>query len=233
MKKRIQLHGFLIFAVLTLLAFFPFKFLRVTHGKIDDLAEIVGIGAILSGQLLRVSSRGYKSEHSRQGGALITDGPYSLVRNPMYLGIILIGLGIVLTLFNWWVALIFAVFFIAVYARLIITEEKKLLECFGKEYQGYQERTPRLFPRLSTLLRKDIKEHLPLRFAWIKKEIVSIIILLSVVVLVEGWEGYRVEGTAFLLNGFLAIASLVLLFIGFAIILSRHYERLAGQRTHS
>ncbi len=233
MKKRIQLHGFLIFVALALLALFPFKFLRLTHGKFDDLAEIIGIGMILSGQLLRVSSRGYKSEHSRQGGALITDGPYSLVRNPMYLGIVLIGLGIVLTLFNWWVALIFAVFFIAVYARLIITEEKKLLDCFGEEYQGYQEKTPRLFPRLSTLLRRDIREYLPLRSAWIKKEIVSIVILLSAVVLVDGWEDYRKEGAASLLNGFLAIASLVVLFVGFAIILSRRYERLAGQRTDS
>lgn len=233
MKKRIRLHGFLIFTALTLLAFFPFKFLRLAHGTIDDLAEIIGIGAILSGQLLRVSSRGYKSEHSRQGGALITDGPYSLVRNPMYLGIILICLGMVLTLFNWWVVLVFAVFFIAVYARLIITEEKKLVGCFGQEYRAYQERTPRLFPGLLTLRRKDIKEYLPLRSVWIKKEIVSIALLFLAVVLVDGWEDYREEGVAFLLNGVLAIASLVVLFIGFAIILSRRYERLAGQHADS
>ncbi|HTY45237.1 MAG TPA: isoprenylcysteine carboxylmethyltransferase family protein [Patescibacteria group bacterium] len=233
MKKRIQLHGFLIIVALLSVALFPFTFLRLSHGKIDECFEAIGIGLILTGQLLRVSSRGYKSERSRQGGALIVDGPYSLVRNPMYLGIVLIGLGIVLALFNWWVALVFAVFFVAVYVRLIIAEEKKLLDCFGEEYLRYQKKTPRLFPRHVALLGKEIKKYLPLRIAWIKKEIVSIVLLLSVVTLADGWEDWRGGGTAFLLSGLLATASLIVLFVGFAIILSRHYERLAGKRTDS
>jgi hydrogenase maturation factor HypF (carbamoyltransferase family) len=78
---------------------------------LDDTMEIFGIALILLGQIFRVSGRGYKAEQSQQGQVLIEGGPYILVRNPMYLGILLIGLGIVLMLFNWWVICFFIIFF--------------------------------------------------------------------------------------------------------------------------
>jgi protein-S-isoprenylcysteine O-methyltransferase Ste14 len=183
MKKRIKLHGILMFISLVAIGAFPKIFFRSQKaGKLDFIIQILGIGFILLGQLLRVSARGYKAEHSGQGVFLLRAGPYSLVRNPMYLGILFIGAGIILILFKWWVAAVFLLFFLIGYMRLIFKEEKKLSEAFGREYQDYCRTTPRLFPNPAALFIRNIGEIFPLRWAWFKKEIISIVLVLGFVI---------------------------------------------------
>ena len=96
MKRRLKFNGIIIFATLVLLIIFPKFFMRKAGvGTLDGILVITGIALILLGQLFRLSARGYKAQHSREGQALIQGGPYSLVRNPMYLGILLIGLTVI------------------------------------------------------------------------------------------------------------------------------------------
>ena len=113
MKKRIKTNGMIIALAVLCLAAFPGVFIRRSPGGLwEGAAEILGVALILFGQLIRICARGYKSEHSRDGHTLLQSGPYAVVRNPMYLGILLIGLGVVLFLFKWWVACIFLFVFI-------------------------------------------------------------------------------------------------------------------------
>ncbi|MEI6631739.1 MAG: isoprenylcysteine carboxylmethyltransferase family protein, partial [bacterium] len=195
MKKRLEINGIIIVSALILIMIFPALFFR--NNKIayyDEIAEIFGVAFILLGQLFRTSARGYKAEHSRQGESLISSGPYSLVRNPMYLGILLIGLGIVLVLFKWWVAGIFLLIFILRYVLLIFKEEKKLLKIFPEDYLHYQLRVPRLWPSPTTLLQRDIREYLPLKSSWLKKEIGTILAVLLLTLLLESWADIKTEG---------------------------------------
>ncbi len=153
-----------------MIVLFPSFFFRHQRlGSLEEIAEIFGIALILFGQLIRTSARGYKSEQSQNGHALIQGGPYSLVRNPMYLGILLIGLGIALMLFQWWAMAVFLIVFIVRYLLLIFKEEKKLLEVFSGQYKIYQGKVPRLIPPLTMLLQADISEYLPLKLSWLKK----------------------------------------------------------------
>ncbi|MCU0581611.1 MAG: isoprenylcysteine carboxylmethyltransferase family protein, partial [Syntrophales bacterium] len=122
-------------------------------------------------------SRGYKSEHSKNGNFLVRTGPYSFSRNPMYLGIILIGLGAVLTVFKLWVFIFFSAFFLVRYITLVLKEEKILKEKFGGEYSEYQNIVPRFLPRIGRLLKSNIREYLPVRLKWVKKEIGTVITL--------------------------------------------------------
>jgi len=182
-KKRIKIHGILIFISSLAIMAFPKLFFRSGKDyRFGFLIPILGFAFILSGQLLRVSSRGYKAEHSEEGNFLLRDGPYSLVRNPMYLGILLIGTGVILILFKWWVAAVFLSFFLICYLRLILKEEKKLSQAFGREYQDYCQDTPRLFPHLAALFTRNIIKFFPLRLAWFKKEFIPIALVLAFVI---------------------------------------------------
>jgi len=187
MKKRIRINGIIIAAAFILVVAFPKIFFRKnTSGAMEAFLGSAGLLLILLGQVLRVSARGYKSEFSRNSHALIAGGPYQIVRNPMYLGILFIGLGVVLMLFNWWVAILFLAIFIARYLPLIFSEEKKLREMFPGTYDVYCSRVPRLFPRLSSL--SKVKGYLPLKPTWFKKEINSISALLIVTLLFFFWK---------------------------------------------
>lgn len=196
MKKRLKINGIIIFCAFVLVAAFPAFFLRKEQGLVlyDQIAEMVGIAFILLGQLFRVSARGYKAELSKNGHALLKTGPYSLVRNPMYLGIFFIGLGIVLMLFEWWTIIVFVTFFAFRYIVLIFNEEKKLRKAFPEEYPDYERRVPRIVPRIESIVARDIREYLPLRLKWLNKEIGAILLVLFLALLVESWEDVRRKG---------------------------------------
>ena len=203
MKRRLKINGIIIFLAIILLILFPTVFFRSAKEPTwDAFAKLFGIALILLGQILRASSRGYKSEHSQSGHSLIQAGPYALVRNPMYLGILFIGLGSVLMLFRLWVMVIFLGIFIWRYTLLIFKEEKKLLAVFPQDYQDYQQKVPRLLPSLPAILQKDIAEYLPLKLSWLKKEIGSIIAVLLLVFFMKGWLDLKNTGIkASLLKG--------------------------------
>ncbi len=220
MKKRIQINGFIIFVSFFLITLFPAVFFRKDVTIYDELIEVSGIVLILLGQIIRVSARGYKADNSKEGMKLIQDGPYSLVRNPMYLGIILIGSGVVLMLFEWWAAFVFGLFFIVRYCLLISKEEKKLFAVFP-EYRQYCQKTPRILPSLSTLMKKDISEYLPLKLSWFKKEITSIILLLAFVFFIESLEDIRQRGFVGYLREIIFMIAAVVLFIIGVMYLSR------------
>lgn len=80
---------------------------------------------------------------------LITQGPFSVVRNPLYCSTLLGVLG--LSLCSGHVSIVVLLFaaFIATYHFLIRREEEFLLDEFGEVYRDYMARTPRLIPNFS------------------------------------------------------------------------------------
>ena len=214
MKRRLKINGLIIFLAILLSAMFPRIFFRRQEAASwDEFTEIFGIAFIILGQILRASSRGYKADYSGRGDSLIQDGPYALVRNPMYLGLLLIGLGIVLMLFHWWVVIVFLGIFIWRYFLLIFKEEKKLLAMFPGSYADYQQKVPRLLPSPTQLLQKDIAKYLPLKLTWLKKEIGSIFAVLLIVLFVEGWEDTKTEGIKVYLKEAALFLITIILFI--------------------
>lgn len=73
---------------------------------------------------------------------LMTDGPYRLSRNPMLTGTFVYLAGICIWLWTWQAAVVFAVFIVIMLIQ-VRTEEKRLREDFGEEYEEYCKRTRR------------------------------------------------------------------------------------------
>jgi protein-S-isoprenylcysteine O-methyltransferase Ste14 len=77
---------------------------------------------------------------------VVTTGPYSRVRHPAYLGVILLWLGFGVLSSSLAVAFLFPVMFIVVYLYRISVEETMLVEVLGDAYVQYQRRTRKLVP---------------------------------------------------------------------------------------
>jgi protein-S-isoprenylcysteine O-methyltransferase Ste14 len=104
----------------------------------------LGVGAAIA--LAGVAVRAAASGHITKNAALTTTGPYAYTRNPLYLGSIVIGAGFAIAALNWWIVLIIAALFVAIYLPVIGSEEEFLRATFSG-YDGYARRVPRLLPR--------------------------------------------------------------------------------------
>lgn len=74
---------------------------------------------------------------------LVSRGPYRLSRNPMYLGLIAISVGVTLATgvySNVWISVALAIWLQYAY---VLPEEKFMRDRFGSEYEQYAERVPR------------------------------------------------------------------------------------------
>ena len=219
--------------VVILIVLFPKAFFRKVDLYLSDgAAQVFGFAFILLGQMFRASARGYKSEHSREGRVLIQEGPYALVRNPMYLGILLIGIGIVLVLFEWWAIFVFLLVFAIRYILLIFKEEKNLTNVFPQVYPDYCKRVPRILPSPKKLLTQDISEYLPLKLSWVKKEIGSILTVLLLTVFVELFRGIKNRSAGAYLIEILEIVFVATLFIYLIHYLSRRTTNLKKDVTN-
>ena len=107
---------------------------------------------ILIGEFLRIWAVGYAgaSTRARSLGAardLVTTGPYSYVRNPLYLGNFLLSFGVCLVANVYWLIVVLIIGYFSQYLPIIALEETYLLESCGQVYQTYRERVPRFLPR--------------------------------------------------------------------------------------
>jgi protein-S-isoprenylcysteine O-methyltransferase Ste14 len=106
-----------------------------------SLAE--GLPISLAGLALRAWATG----HLRKNMRLTRSGPYSFVRNPLYLGTSLVASGFVVSGRQWLLAVLFALVFLLVYLPVIELEEQHLRNLFP-EFKKYEMRVPGLYPTL-------------------------------------------------------------------------------------
>ena len=80
---------------------------------------------------------------------LVVRGIYRYVRNPMYLGMLIVMIGEAITFPNTahTIAMLLPIFLVAVSLFVVFYEEPALREKFGGEYDDYTRRVPRWIPR--------------------------------------------------------------------------------------
>jgi protein-S-isoprenylcysteine O-methyltransferase Ste14 len=80
----------------------------------------------------------------KPANSLQTTGIYSISRNPMYLGLLLLYAGLALLVGNWWTIIFIPVLVILITCFIIIPEEHYLLRKFGNSYSSYKLNVRRL-----------------------------------------------------------------------------------------
>lgn len=115
-------------------------------GSIFFMAGAVLIGFAVTGRLwcsLYIS--GYKKN------TLITEGPYSMSRNPLYFFSFLGGVGVGLATGTLTIPACVILAFAFYYPMVIRAEQKKLAEKHGEAFSDYCKRTPAFFPSFKLL----------------------------------------------------------------------------------
>lgn len=144
----------IVFVTLALL--FPPKYIGGNAG-LDHIMDIIGLIVTLSGQSLRVAVIGLayivRGGRNRQVYAdnLVIEGFFAHCRNPLYVGNLLVFIGLMLIHGSPYFILIGSAFYIFAYMAITAAEEQFLHQKFGEEYEEYCRNVPRFIPRFQGL----------------------------------------------------------------------------------
>jgi protein-S-isoprenylcysteine O-methyltransferase Ste14 len=101
-------------------------------------------GAVLTGSaLFKFKQVGTTVRPDCAPSALVTAGPYKVTRNPMYLGLAFVYLGIAIAGQSVWALILLPVVMLIVQRGAIEPEEAFLEKRFGAEYSSYKENVRR------------------------------------------------------------------------------------------
>lgn len=134
----------------------PFAILMLIFENASITSLIIGFAIAVSGELVRLWGVSWAGSETRTTGGvggtyLVISGPFGHVRNPLYVGNILmyLGLGIMSMALFPYLQIVAILFFIMQYQFIVKEEEGFLVKKFGNDYQKYLENVPRFFPRVT------------------------------------------------------------------------------------
>lgn len=103
---------------------------------------LLSLPLVLAGEGVRF----WASGHIDKDRLISREGPYSLSRNPLYVGNFLIGLGFMAGSGRWWLVAGFVLLFAALYRHTVANEEGFLSSRFPGEWRAYSAEVPRWLP---------------------------------------------------------------------------------------
>lgn len=115
------------------------------------LRLLMGWGYNLTGLVIILTSMWLFRQHkttinpARAATVMIEAGPYRYSRNPMYVGLALIHVGITIATGNLWQVVVMPIALLLIRWHVIAREERWLLKRFGESYYTYCQRVPRWF----------------------------------------------------------------------------------------
>ena len=120
--------------------------LVLTAKRPTALFLALGLPPIVLGQAIRLWACGHLVKNKR----LTTTGPFAYVKNPLYLGTILITTGFCVMAQHWVVLAITALGFFGYYMpRKKKIEYGRLREIYGEEFDRFNKAVPDLLPQLA------------------------------------------------------------------------------------
>jgi protein-S-isoprenylcysteine O-methyltransferase Ste14 len=143
----------------------PFIIIMLIYENANIWSLIAGFLIAFTGELIRLWGVSWAGSETRTTGGvggsfLVISGPFAFVRNPLYIGNILIytGIGIMSFAVFPWLQVIGFIFFLFQYHVIVKEEEKFLMEKYQAEYDNYRRHVPRFFPRLTPYRNKNLEQ---------------------------------------------------------------------------
>lgn len=151
-----------------------------------------GLPFIIIGEFIRIWAVGYAGSETRTtngvgGSNLVTQGPYSYLRNPLYFGnvLIYIGIGIMSYALFPYLQILAFLYFTFQYYCIILNEEDYLKNTFAEKFSEYTKTVNRFFPfknklseSLTSNITFDLKEGLKSEIRSFQSIIISVSIII-------------------------------------------------------
>ena len=145
------------------LAFVPVVFVAIfvrppwsVESSTAFFVELVGYLFLLAGLTVRIWCTFYIG--NRKSKELVAEGPYSICRNPLYVGSFLLAIGAGFCFENLLMILLVPAIVIPIHIIVARMEEIHLESTFGDQYRTYKQKVPRFLPRLSNYKSSAIVE---------------------------------------------------------------------------
>ena len=117
---------------------------KALSGWPAELSELLGYALLVAAALWRIWCLVFIG--GTKNGELAMQGPYSVVRNPLYVGNFLGALGFGFAVEQPLLAALLGLLFCALYPAVIVREEARLAREFGERYLAYCTAVPRWVP---------------------------------------------------------------------------------------
>ena len=127
-----------------------------------EISELLGLALLITATLGRVWCLSYIS--GIKNDVLVMEGPYSVVRNPLYVFNFIGAVGFGFAVSNPVLAALLAAAFAVFYPSVIRHEEDVMTQKFGERFARYCGTTPRWFPRWSNFHEAESWNINPRRF---------------------------------------------------------------------
>lgn len=143
-QLRLRLTRVIALGILTAFAFGMARWAG-THPFTEKTLFVIGIALVAIGATGRAWTTSYISGQKMHN--LVTTGPYSLCRNPLYLFSTFIAVGIGFCTETFTIPILIAVAISILHFFQIKEEEKRLLDRFGAQFSAYRSSVPCFLPR--------------------------------------------------------------------------------------
>ena len=134
--------------------------------------SIIGFVLVVFGSFGRIWASLYIEGHKTKN--LITAGPFSMVRNPLYFFSLIMLLGFSLALKSIFLPLSLLLIFVVFHIPTIANEEKKLQNIHGEKFEDYVRSTPRLIPNIFKYKKPEIGEKVLVKISRINGVLIEI-----------------------------------------------------------
>ena len=118
---------------------------------------------------------------------LIKEGPYSMVRNPLYVFSLMIFTGLCLAIKSIPISIALITIFTLFHIPTILNEEKTLLDTHDESYREYYKSTPRLFPNIFKYRKPESTDRIEVKIERINKRLWEVIGYLVLFVIIDGY----------------------------------------------
>ena len=134
--------------------------------------SIIGFVLVVFGSFGRIWASLYIEGHKTKN--LITAGPFSMVRNPLYFFSLIMLLGFSLALKSIYLPISLLLIFVIFHIPTIANEEKKLQNIHGEQFENYVRSTPRLIPNIFKYKKPEIGEKVLVKISRINAVLIEI-----------------------------------------------------------
>jgi protein-S-isoprenylcysteine O-methyltransferase Ste14 len=161
-RYRGQIPVLLFLTTIPVVYFTDYEWIEFEDKK-RQMWLIIAAGVSLLGQIIRAIAIGTSNKHTsgrntreQVAEVLNTQGIYSIVRHPLYLGNYLMWIGIVIYVLNPWYVCVVSLLFWLYYERIMFAEERFLEQKFGESYVSWSKQVPAFIPSFKNYKKSPI-----------------------------------------------------------------------------